>query len=673
MFESTELKNHFETSATIQTQSLVLAEWNMNMPDNIYKLGNYRYRSQEQNSQFLTLLNTFDNADTGNFYTGATDADIVIDGGFENNGTPQLFTSTKEKLKLLYSLEDCVKPFRPRSGINKATFFNGKYLSNSGSDLARRPRYYMPSRYDQFKYWTSFRTESGTERGIANITVNGNYYIDDAVPFVVYKENVPTNRIIVKMQTNVGDVDLGTFTDISKTFADPFYGDSNRTTPTRWRIQYLDANNWTDAYIFNENDLREDGTQIVKHDGYVELQYGLTNIPDKFKNTFVFAETFASSTLLPDQSVNGYAYLVIENNEEVGEFNVWNGITNEYETFIPAYGWTLGNEEIDNKTTFVKDLTSPAYFKEGTNGNIVYREFQNIRGIRIVVERMNKFESTFDLIEMSPRLVVDISDKVIEYNVKKILSDLGNSALPVGQLLASTGSLSLFDDDQAFNDNNSTSIVKNYIRKNIKFNFYEKILNVEGFDYWVPIKTLYSDGFPQADITAGTLQLQLRDFYFFLESMPAPRMLTTETSLSYAISLLLDYVGFSNYVFYREENEPEPIIPFFFIAPDQTVAEVLNQLAISTQSAMFFDEYNNFVMMSKNYMLPTSREPNMLLSGSSNQSKDGIIENQTSGVLPSIISIASEDKKVYNNGKINYTSRYIQRSYGSIRQSSMYR
>ena len=97
MFESTELKNHFETSATIQTESLVLAEWNMNMPDNIFKLGNYRYRPQEANSQFLTLINTFDSADAGLFYTGATDADVVIDGGFENNGTPQIFTSIKEK------------------------------------------------------------------------------------------------------------------------------------------------------------------------------------------------------------------------------------------------------------------------------------------------------------------------------------------------------------------------------------------------------------------------------------------------------------------------------------------------------------------------------------------------------------------------------------------------
>jgi len=673
MFESTDLKNHFETSGTIQTESLVLAEWNMNMPDNIFKLGNYRYRSQEQNSQFLTIPNTFDSADAGLFYTGATDADVVIDGGFENDGTPQAFTSIKEKNKLLYSLEDCIKPFRPRSGINKAVAFKGKFLSNSGSDLARRPRYYMASRYDQFKYFTSFRTEDGIERGIAKTIVNGNYYIDDAAPFVVYKENVPANRIIVKMQTNVGDIDLGDFTDISRTFADPFFGNANKTTPTRWKVQYLEGNNWIDAYVFTENDVRDNGSPIITHDGYVELQYRVKNIPTNFNDSFIHVETLSSSTLLPNESINGYAYLVVSNVGDVGTYYVWNSTTETYDTFTPVYGWVLGSEQIDNKTTFVTDLTNPLSFQETTNGQTIYREFQNVRGLRIVVERMNKFDSTFDLIEMSPRLVVDISDKTIEYSIKKILSDLGTSALPVGQLLASTGNISLFDDDQAFNDNNTASIISNYVRKNIKFNFYEKILNVSGFDYWVPIKTLYSDGFPQADVTAGTLELSLRDFYFFLESMPAPRMLVTEVSLSYAISLILDYVGFSNYAFYRTTNEPDPIIPYFFIAPDQTVAEVLNQLAVSTQTAMFFDEYNNFIVMSKNYMLPdvNDRTSSMTLSGSNNQSVSGIVENLSSGTLPNIISIASQDKRVYNNGKINYTTRYIQRSYGSIRQASM--
>ena len=673
MFESVELKNHLETSAVVQAQSLVLAEWNMNMPDNIFTLGNYRYRPQEQSSQFLTLPNTFDKADAGNYYTGATDADVVIDGGFEDNDTPQLFTSIKEKNKLLYSLEDCVKPFRPRSGINKATAFKGKYLSNSGSDFARRPRYYMSSRYDQFKYWTSFRTENGIERGIAKKIVNGGYFIDDSVPFVVYKENVPANRLIVKMQTNVGDVNLGNFTDISKNFVDPFFGDANKTTPSRWKIQILNENNWVDAYKFNENDLRENGSAIISYNGYVELQYGVVNIPEKFNKNFTFISTLSSSTLLPLTAVGGNSYLVVENNDEVGTYYVWNQETEEYETFTPEYGWFLGNEEINHRTNFVTNLTEPLFFEEAISTKKIYREFQNIRGIRVVVEKMNKFDSTFDLIEMSPRLVVDMSDKVIEYNVKKILSDLGNSALPVGQLLASTGSISLFDDDQAFNDNNLNSIINEYVRKNIKFSFYEKILNVEGFDYWVPIKTLYSDGIPQADVTAGTLEITLRDFYFFLESMPAPRMLVTQASLSFAISLILDYIGFSNYSFYRTTSESDPIIPYFFIAPDQTVAEVLNQLAVSTQSAMFFDEYNNFIVMSKNYMLPSEkdRDLNIILSGSNNQSVSGIIENQTSGTLPNIISIASQDKKVYNNGKINYTTRYIQRSYGSLRQSGV--
>jgi len=60
---------------------------------------------------------------------------------------------------------------------------------------------------------------------------------------------------------------------------------------------------------------------------------------------------------------------------------------------------------------------------------------------------------------MSPRLVANISDRTINYNITKQLSDLGSSALPVGQLLASTGNISIFDDDQAFNENNTNSII----------------------------------------------------------------------------------------------------------------------------------------------------------------------------------------------------------------------
>jgi hypothetical protein len=44
MFQSEELDQYLKTSDTIQVEAAVYAEWNMNQPDNIARLGNYRYR-----------------------------------------------------------------------------------------------------------------------------------------------------------------------------------------------------------------------------------------------------------------------------------------------------------------------------------------------------------------------------------------------------------------------------------------------------------------------------------------------------------------------------------------------------------------------------------------------------------------------------------------------------
>ena len=106
MFVSEALKTHFETSATIQSESLILAEWNMNMPDNIQKLGNYRYRPTSSDVKYKTIPLTFDISDAGNYYTGATDADIIVDGGFDDSDQPISFIANKDKVKMLYSIKN---------------------------------------------------------------------------------------------------------------------------------------------------------------------------------------------------------------------------------------------------------------------------------------------------------------------------------------------------------------------------------------------------------------------------------------------------------------------------------------------------------------------------------------------------------------------------------------
>jgi hypothetical protein len=690
MFDSKELNNHLKTSSTVKSQTAIIAEWNMNFFENIADIGNYRYRPLLGISEkYGSIPNTYDPRDVGNFYTGATDADIVVDGGFKEDGqTPEIFKPKKEKEKLLFSLEDCFGKFRPRSGINKLRYgVTGKYLHHSNTDMFNRPRYYMPDKNDKFKYWTSYRTEDGKEYGIANNTINDSHHIEDTAPYVVYKKPIPINRLVIKTQTNVGSVDLGPFSDASGIFSDPFFGERNKTVPTKWKLQYLKNNIWVDAISFDKNSSRLNGDPIFGSDGYLEIGYGLI-VPEKFRSNFITNGIVASSSALPLDNQDGQAYLVKQNSSDVGIYYIWNN--GQYETFLPLYGWYVVDENVDQLTNFVTDTVSPQKYPTGQNGIIEYEEFLFISGIRIVVETMNKPGATFDLIELSPRLAVDLTGKAVSYALQKSASDLGVSGLPIGQLLAATGELRLFDYDQAFNPNNYWdpvsglgSIISEYINKNIQIKFYEIVSDVQIVDesgnkisktFYVPLKTMYSEFFPESNSKTRELSIKLRDLFLYFESQNAPELLIPNVSLSYAISTIFDNIGFSNYSFKRIPGESDPIIPYFFVAPDKSVAEVLQDLARATQTAMFFDEYNNFILMSKNYILPleSERQTDFVLVGSKDQSKNGIVENQTdlsATTIGNIIDISSQENNVYNDGKISYINRYIQKTMGSIKQA----
>lgn len=677
MFVNDALQDHLETSSSVKVSSLVLAEWNLNNADNTSVVGNYRYRpsataADSEDFLYSRIPDIFDPLDEGNYYTDATYADVVVDGGLEDDGTPIAFVNRKEKERLLYSLEDCLNRFRPRSGINKARYFPGKYTHHTNRDMAQRPRYYLAHKDDLFKYWSSYRTENGIERGIANTQLNSLYYIDDAAPFVKYKSTVPANRLVLKMQTNVGTVEFGGFSSPGGNLADPFFGNQNKTTPVRWKVQVLKGNAWSDAVSFNEFSTRADGTDIVGPDGYLELYYGLV-VPEKYLNSFTILGSKSSASSLPTVGSFGEAYLVKSSNTDLGEYYVWDGSGWATDKFAPEYRWQLGDQSVNSNSLFVTDLTSPDSFTNPQTGFTSYRDLDYIDGMRIVVEAMAIPDSTFDLIEMSPRLLVDMSDRVSSFNVKKSASDLGISGMPVGQLLASTGSMEVFDFDQAFNSNNTSSIIAKYVDKNVQVKFFEKILDVDGEDFYVPIKTMYVDGFPDLDKSTRKVSLTLRDLFFYFESLPAPQLIIQNASLSYAISTLLDSVGFSNYTFKRVGTD-EPVIPYFYVGPDQTVAEVLQNLAISTQTAMFFDEYNNFVMMTKEYILPEDGERALdtSLSGTKDYEDVGIQKNKNTKInLANIQGLSSETNEIYNDGSINYVTRYIQKSYGTFREASL--
>lgn len=652
--ETTDLKNHLLQSGTIETQSIITAEWNLNTIDNIDEIGNYRYRPNDNASNFYTLPSTFiketSYSATADYY-GATDADIVIDGGFDQDENALFIKQPNLKNKFYYSLEDCFNRFRPRSGINKAMFAgakNTKFGHFLTENLAQRPRYYVANKNDIFKYWTSYRTEVVNNieviRGYSKTSSGGSngYYIEDAVPFVIYKNSIACNRIIIKMQTHVGEATS------PATLNDPFTGDAS--IPKNWTVDVLDSsNNWSTAITLN--------SYTIRKDGYVELVYG-TVIPTNYQEIFVHAGSYSDVGSLPSESINGYSYLVGTT------YYIWSDSISSYDAFSAVPAWQTTESVIERVKPYVTNFVAAAG---------VTNPYTTIKGIRVAVQTMKKQNIPFDLIEISPRLAADLTDKTIGYSIDKKAGDLGTTGIPSGDILASTGSLSIFDYDQAFDKGNANSIIKDISFKNLQFKFYQKILNVSGFDYVIPLKTMYVDGFPQASYAERTIEVSLRDLFFYFESTTCPPLFLRGKSLKYIICLLMDAIGFSNYDFKYITNERDIIIPNFYVGPDKSLAEVLQDLARSTQTSIFFDENNNLVVLSKKYMMPESssiRSTDVVLSGSIDQIQENIYDNKKNPnvQMANIIELEAESHEIYNAGKIVFSNKYIQKNVEDLDQ-----
>jgi hypothetical protein len=643
MYGEESFQNYMRTSHTIKNGTRIIAEWNMNIPGNIQSIGNYEVRAGN-------LAESSPNA---------LDSNTIITTQYyqEGSSTPTKFTDKRERMRLMYSLEDCLNPDRPRSGINKPLYLgytasdtaSAQYINNYGSAVAERPRYYMGSRFDPFKYWTSYRVDvTGEERGISREDLT----IDDVAPFVIYKNAVPANRIVIKMQTNVGSVNQGPFRIGDDEIPDPLYGSDNATVPSVWSVQLRQSGVWNTVATLSDSD--------ITHEGYVELAYGYT-LGDDVNIKGVMPTTLA----LPNTAQEGDTYWV-ESTNSYYKYNrpSWTEVT-------ATQTWGTIDEELRDRTPVVNNLIK---------NEVTDDELQYIEGIRIVVTSMNKPNQTFDLIEMSPRLVTDITDRVVTFNISKILGDLGNAALPVGDLLASTGSMTINNNDAAFSYENQNSIlcitqngsvVDSVLQTKMKIRFYDVVKDVivtdensfgqivtEEQNIHIPIKTLYSEGFPQSTNSFDVINMQMRDKYSYLEQETAPQLFLQDISLSFAIVMLLDYIGFTNYKFYRMPGEQDDIIPFFFVSPGKNVAQILQELATATQSAMWFDEKNNLCVGTREWLLSNSRETAGVLRA-----------NNADNGLANVVSVASSEKKVVNDGSIQFIERYIQREQSALKQA----
>jgi hypothetical protein len=262
-----------------------------------------------------------------------------------------------------------------------------------------------------------------------------------------------------------------------------------------------------------------------------------------------------------------------------------------------------------------------SFSKSSLDGKIV-----SLKGIRLYVEKMSQPGIPIEVIELSPRLVADITNNVINLDIR---FSVGNSAygLPIGSVVSSSGSLSLSDYDFFFNKNNSDSILQNILKPNVEIKIYQK-LTIGSNDYRFPLKTMYTGIWEDAD--SLTVTTSMEDYFKFFREAAAPDLMianNTGVPTSVALLMMLDNIGFTGFRFEKTSNDndyEDVVMDFFYSKKEQTVLEVLESVAVSTQTSIYMDVDNELIAMTKEKMIAPEKKDFWFIGNDGVTTKDNI-------------------------------------------------
>jgi hypothetical protein len=299
-------------------------------------------------------------------------------------------------------------------------------------------------------------------------------------------------------------------------------------------------------------------------------------------------------------------------------------ITPDDSGLIVLYSTTSGNT-----TTWSKNKWSsmPNFGYDGVLSN--YTKFKKITVTQIDKTIRSSFSTyagrsanassdlnRMQLIEVSPRLEVDLSNYVINVDVSKSL-DSKNNMVPISSINTDDATIELsaipvVKDNSLIplfssQSNLSSNVLTNMLRKNIKFylNFNLKsyfdsvsgtnVITNNGNGIIIPGGVYYSDVWDETDIK--TVKIQAFDVTRYLQTVPAPDYVANLKSVFEVITNVLDLVGFTDYDYdtlyqvCNDKNAPLDLAYYFCNSKDTTVIASLADLFLAYQIGAYIDEY----------------------------------------------------------------------------------
>ena len=577
------IKNEIASSTSLNSVHQVIAEWNYNAYTEMDSIGCFTTNAVDSTS--------FDDGTQTETYT--------------SDDNTKLYEPDIKRIKYT-PLKDIFGINRPNPGIVHSVYTspakNTRQPLNGDADpltiskvfnmRTEDTRLYPMSRNSPYRYWNSARKINKVLVGVSA----SDKTITHAAPFVKYSSEISTNKIVVKTQKHLG-------------------------YPLAYRVDVLIGTTWSTAY--EATGTARSISSVVATP--VKPSDATRNIFYKFTMSSGHGIKYLDDVLL---SRNGKFYTVskVEGNDvtfysQTPITGIVSGdtltVSNMYDGKLDVYYDPANGGSWGRYTPYLYNADE----KTVNDFSVTNTQTKKIKGVRFVATKMSNPNIPLEVIELSPRLVADISNNVISFDVN---SSTGRSqyGLPVGNIISSNGSLKLSNTENFFNKNNSNSILKDILRPNVQIKLFQK-MNVTGIDYRFPLKVMYTGMWNE--IQDMTVDTQLEDYFKFFKEMSAPDlMIANETGVptSVAILMLLDNIGFNAYKFQKtniEADQEDVILDYFYSKKEQSVMEVLETIAVSTQTSIYidYDSYadNELIAMTKERMLAAKENKDFWLTG----------------------------------------------------------
>jgi len=241
--------------------------------------------------------------------------------------------------------------------------------------------------------------------------------------------------------------------------------------------------------------------------------------------------------------------------------------------------------------------------------------------IEVAVAATNRMQDRVTaIIEISPRLVRDISDDVTNFSITKESSNSGaDGVLPVGSVTANSLSIDLakynnssieylpYDDSIASPGHLVPE--KNYLVKNAQIDI-SIALDVDGVIKTVPQGTYFINEYSRSQF--GEVSIQALDGAKYLQETLMPNLYLESYPTTSVIKAILDNVGMTNYNFNTTTtstivDNSIGSIKYFSTDDSMTVWDTLQQICMDTQMNAFFDDNNVLQFYTRNYIYDSTR------------------------------------------------------------------